>query len=104
MQGTLLGACAAAINLGTLPFTVHKADFANGTHYRHYLAPTGGELPVDPVTGGTICTAANCNGAWGTQPLTGGASWKYTLSSCVPPAPDPGTYQNASDCAVILLP
>jgi hypothetical protein len=104
-QGTLLGPCAAAINLGTLPFTLHKADFTNGSRYRHYLALTGGELPIDPVTGGTICSATNCNGAWATQTLSmTGASWKYNLPSCVPPAPDPGTFQNVYDCAVVLLP
>jgi hypothetical protein len=104
-QGTLLGPCGAAIDLGTKSLTLHKSDFVNGARYHHYLAPTGGELPADPVTGGTICTAANCNGAWGMQSLPkSGSSWKYNLPSCIPPSPDPGTYQNSSDCAVVLLP
>lgn len=101
--GHMLGACAAAINLGTKAFTLKRGDFVNGSFYRHYLSPTGGEVASDPVTGGTICTATNCNGAWGTQPLKNNP-WSVNLPSCKPPAGDTGTYQNAYDCAVILLP
>jgi hypothetical protein len=80
-QGTMLGPCAAAINLGTASFTLKRADLVNGASYKHYLAPTGGELPTDPVTGGGICSAANCNGAWNTQPLKK-RSWSFVLPSC----------------------
>ncbi|HZZ65035.1 MAG TPA: hypothetical protein VFE17_06040 [Candidatus Baltobacteraceae bacterium] len=102
-QGVLLGFCAAVINLGTNAFTIKSSDFVNGSSYARYLAPTGGELPVDPVTGGAICGATNCNGAWGTQPLSG-SPWSYSLPSCIAPSGDTGMYQNAYDCAVILLP
>lgn len=102
-QGSLLGFCAAVINLGTNAFTIKSSDFVNGASYARFLAPTGGELPVDAVTGGAICGATNCNGAWGTQPLQG-SPWSYSLPSCIPSSGDNGMYQNASDCAVILLP
>ncbi len=102
-QGAMIGACAAAINLGTKPFVLRRGDFINGAYYMHYLTPTGGELPADPVSGGTICSATNCNGAWGTQPLKN-RPWSYTLPSCAPGSGDTGKYQNAYDCAVILLP
>jgi hypothetical protein len=101
--GRMLGACAAAINLGSKAFTLKRGDFVNGAYYKHYLAPTGGELPTDPVTAGTICTATNCTGAWATQPLKNNP-WSVTLPSCTPPSGDTGKYQNAYDCAVVLLP
>jgi hypothetical protein len=101
--GHILGACAAAINLGTKAFTFKRGDFVDGVYYKHYLAPTGGELRTDPITAGTICTAANCNGVWATQSIKNNP-WSVTLPSCTPPSGDTGKYQNAYDCAAILLP
>jgi hypothetical protein len=99
-QGTLLGACAGVLNTGTADFNLQQSDFVNGSLYHHYLSPTGGELHTDPVTGGTICTAANCNGVFSITAFT----WPLHLPSCTPPSSDPGTYLDAYDCAAILLP